>query len=86
MYFRESLQFIFNLHPPEPPATTGRTAGPNAASPPRNNSPPPVCRRPGQPYRPPAPTLNPKIDSGVPLRRAPLPAAAGSSFTPTSPP
>ena len=33
-----------------------------------------------------APILNPKIDSGVPLRRAPLPAAAGSSFTPASPP
>ena len=28
--------------------------------------------------------LNPKIDSGVPLRRAPLPAAAGSSFTPAA--
>ena len=32
------------------------------------------------------PILNPKIDSGVPLRRALLPAAAGSSFTPASPP
>ena len=32
------------------------------------------------------PLVNPKIDSGVPLRRAPLPAAAGSSFTPASPP
>ena len=43
-------------------------------------------RRPGQPSRPPAPTLNPKIDSGVPLRRAPVPAAGGSSLTPASPP
>ena len=33
-----------------------------------------------------APTLNPKIDSGVPLRRAPVPAAGGSSLTPASPP
>ena len=37
-------------------------------------------------FRPPAPTLNPKIDSGVPLRRAPVPAAGGSSLTPASPP
>ena len=78
------MQFIFNLHPPELPATTGQTAGPSAGSPPRNNSPPPVRRRPGQPPRP--PTLNPKIDSEVPLRRAPVPTAGGSSLTPVSPP
>ena len=41
-------------------------------------------RRPGQPSRP--PHLNPKIDRGVPLRRAPVPAAGGSSLTPASPP
>ena len=33
-----------------------------------------------------APILNPKIDSGVPLRRAPVPAAGGSSLTSVSPP
>ena len=42
--------------------------------------------RPGQTSSPPAPTLNPKIDSGVPLWRAPVPAASGSSLTRTSPP
>ena len=31
-----------------------------------------------------SPILNPKLDSGVPLRRAPLPTAAGSSFTPAA--
>ena len=52
--------------PPEPPATTGRTASPRrpqparAATPPRpprNHSPPPVCRRTGHPSRPPAPSF-----------------------------
>ena len=113
-YEIKGLRFIFNLHPPEPPATTGQTAAPRR--------PRPAVRRPTRPENTPhrrsaaaalaiplgppvpnffsdnphatapptpattAPILNPKIDSRVPLRRAPLPTAAGSSFTPASPP
>ena len=42
--------------PPEPPATTGRTAGPRCPRParsPRNHFPPSVRRRTGHPSRPP---------------------------------
>ncbi len=69
---------------------TPQSRQPPPAEPP---APAPPCRpettrhlHPGQPSRPPAPTLNPKIDSGVPLWRAPVPAMGGYSLTLASPP
>ena len=88
------MQFIFNLHPPEPPATTGQTAAPRRPRPavrhparPENTPHRRSAAAPAIPLGPPvpsffsgdphatappppattAPTLNPKIGSGVPL-------------------
>ena len=64
-------------------------AEPSAPAPPRHPKTTPHHRSsaaPANPLGPPPPTLNPKIDSGVPLRRSAVPAAGGSSLTPASPP